>query len=252
MLSLLDHDHTSKQILPAKTSFLSKVVIVVLILIIVVLIIVLVIMATNVKCSGSMTEENRTFLSCKNDAITIDPKFVDENDIFRGLSGQEIENIKAYITEHFPINAPNDRNTCKALNFIKNINLYIPEKKQALKYLDENGEKPPIEASVTQVENIYYYIVGPLPNPTYHKLQSLNDRENPSKHVPMLLQLGYLESMKNLSKLLFTQMRPLFKATYETFNDIESPEELFKKGLRNKNLGGLVKKDGELRGTMAW
>ena len=78
--------------------------------------------------------------------------------------------VVTYCKNRFRITSNQD------FTFIHGIELYVPDKAEALKYLDNGGEKPKREALVTLVRpelfppRVEILVVGPLPQPNAHRL----------------------------------------------------------------------------------
>ncbi|VDI21010.1 diamine oxidase [Mytilus galloprovincialis] len=103
---------------------------------------------------------------------------LDESDnpsVFHHLTEKEIEALTAYLYRQTDLNLilPSRSDLDDSVVYISDI--HLPNKQNVLNYLDNNGPKPAREALVILFRGdknppyIEEMLVGPLPNPTYHK-----------------------------------------------------------------------------------
>ena len=193
---------------------------------------------------------------CKNDKITINPHIEDRSNIFRELTLSEMKNIEKYVDENFNLNRSSFYNPIHNTVSIQNIELYLPNKEGALNFLDKSGKQPERQARVTIVHypfNVTYYIIGPLPNPTHHKLLKFNDRENPlSEFATGMYRLNRASKLEKFSKQTFIDILPLMKDTYEDFEEYATPEDLFKAGLKADIYANQMNRENELSMRISW
>jgi len=233
--------------------------IVALVLIVIILIIVLIVVATaKVKCEKEKETKQATkkqYMSCKNDKITIDPKFKDETNVFRHLDNEELQSIVSYISKQFVIRPKKPMTPVYNLSYIQNIELYVPNKKDALGYLDNGKAKPKRNAIVTIVkgpDTITFYVVGPLPKPTYHELAKFNDRKNPMPYVPNPHELLFTPRFNEISKECLTRMWEIFRNTYEKLEKFKTAEDAIKGGVTHWDAMTNKQVEGEIHTTMIW
>ena len=92
--------------------------------------------------------------TCTNENIKINPHLNDDNDIFRELTMEELNNIEKYVDDHLG-GARSKRVKSSRLNavydtvIIHHMEIYLPNKQEALNYLDNSGKQPEREALVT-------------------------------------------------------------------------------------------------------
>lgn len=193
---------------------------------------------------------------CKNDQISIIPDFEDQLNIFRELTLAEMENIEMYVDDKFSFNRSNYNNPTYDTISIQNIELYLPNKEDALNFLEKSEKQPERQARVTIMHypfNVTYYVIGPVENPTYHKILEFNDRENPlNEYATGMSRLTRATKMEEFSKQFFIDMWPLMKDTYEDFEEYTTPEDLFKAGLRAISYANAINKEKEMWTRTFW
>ncbi|XP_028675634.1 retina-specific copper amine oxidase isoform X1 [Erpetoichthys calabaricus] len=93
--------------------------------------------------------------------------------IFSDLSAEEHTVVKEYLMKQADLKLTDSEVATLSDDYIFLIELHLPEKELALRYLDSSGPKPPREAKVVVFHGsrdlLVEYIVGPLPKPTYHR-----------------------------------------------------------------------------------
>lgn len=76
-------------------------------------------------------------------------------------------------------------------NYIASVELYVPTKTSTLDFLDNSRRQPPREALATVffAKNtppvVRQYVVGPLPRPTYHKINPRMTKDVPAAKLTM-------------------------------------------------------------------
>ncbi|XP_006006015.3 amine oxidase [copper-containing] 3 isoform X2 [Latimeria chalumnae] len=113
----------------------------------------------------------------------------DRSLLFSDLSNEELMIVKNYLKENLELV---DISSAKLSdNFIYYVEMHLPKKQDVLMFLDKDGKKPSREALAVVFfgkkakPTIKEYIVGPLPNPKYHrditseKYQNLNFNSRP-------------------------------------------------------------------------
>ncbi|XP_058045121.1 membrane primary amine oxidase-like [Ahaetulla prasina] len=95
--------------------------------------------------------------------------------VFQDLTREEIMQVKRYLQSNLGVPLAETPQAKPSDNCIYSITLQLPPKAQVLQFLDHHGSQPPREALAVvhfgnQVEpNVTEYLVGPLPEPTYHE-----------------------------------------------------------------------------------
>lgn len=111
-------------------------------------------------------------------------KHNDRSKIFSDLNISELQAVENYLKGQTGLNLVQVALANPSDNYIYLIELHLPKKKEALHYLDGEGPQPVREARAVvvfgalQPPNVTEYVVGPLPNPTYHKDVTL-EKYNP-------------------------------------------------------------------------
>lgn len=93
--------------------------------------------------------------------------------VFADLTREEYLQVQQYMLMQKDLDISTNQITKPSENFLFLIDLSLPRKADALAYLDDGRAKPTREATVV----VFYgkkgyvkeYVVGPLPNPTYHR-----------------------------------------------------------------------------------
>ncbi|XP_077170223.1 amine oxidase [copper-containing] 3-like [Paroedura picta] len=99
----------------------------------------------------------------------------EESDIFADLTAEEMAQVVAYLRGNLGVPLQDARHAEPAENCIYYLDLQLPGKAEALAFLDHQRARPPREALAVvffggQPEpNVTEFLVGPLPNPTYHR-----------------------------------------------------------------------------------
>ncbi|CAJ1075338.1 Hypothetical predicted protein [Xyrichtys novacula] len=92
--------------------------------------------------------------------------------VFADLTREEYVQVQQYMLKQKDLDISTKQLTKPWQNFLFLIDLSLPKKADALAYLDGKGAKPTREATVVVFfgahSYIKEYVVGPLPNPTYH------------------------------------------------------------------------------------
>ncbi|XP_070836228.1 primary amine oxidase, liver isozyme-like [Chaetodon trifascialis] len=93
--------------------------------------------------------------------------------VFADLTREEYLRVQQYMIKQKGLDISTNQITKPSENFLFLIDLSLPKKADVLAYLDAKGAKPVREATVVVFYGaqgyIKEYIVGPLPNPTYHR-----------------------------------------------------------------------------------
>ena len=103
-------------------------------------------------------------LSCKDNSVVFDPNLKDPAHFFQELHREEIDMITKYAGVAFKVKPYTNAKT-KSWIFIRLIEIYLPDKVDAINFLDNNGPIPKRRARLTIVNapfNITDYMVGPI------------------------------------------------------------------------------------------
>ncbi|XP_022620680.1 primary amine oxidase, liver isozyme-like [Seriola dumerili] len=100
-------------------------------------------------------------------------KHDDRSLIFADLTREEYLQVQQYMLKQKDLDISSNQITKPSENFLFLIDLSLPKKADALAYLDNEDSKPTREATVVVFHGakgyIKEYVVGPLPNPIYHR-----------------------------------------------------------------------------------
>lgn len=143
--------------------------------------------------------------------------------VFADLSREEYAQVQGYMRA-----LPGEDISTKQLtrpwqNFLFLIDLSLPKKSDVLAYLDGNGPKPVREATAVVFYgargNIVEYVVGPLPNPTYHRDVT---RERYGRDLPIqarTVTVGeYGDIFGFLRREIFAKLETLMKESFNVEN----------------------------------
>uniref|UniRef100_A0A8C5GJ00 Amine oxidase n=2 Tax=Gouania willdenowi TaxID=441366 RepID=A0A8C5GJ00_GOUWI len=93
--------------------------------------------------------------------------------VFADLTQDEYTQVQRYMERQKDLDISTKQNTLPSENFLFMIDLSVPNKAAVLAYLDGKGPKPERQATVVVFFGkrgyIKEYLVGPLPQPTYHR-----------------------------------------------------------------------------------
>ncbi|KAJ7313417.1 hypothetical protein JRQ81_004768 [Phrynocephalus forsythii] len=95
--------------------------------------------------------------------------------LFADLSQDEISHVVQYLKTSLGLVLEDASRANPSDNCIYSIDLQLPPKAESLSYLDHGGSRPPRQALVVVYfgnqphPNVTEFVVGPLPEPTYHR-----------------------------------------------------------------------------------
>ncbi|XP_028268633.1 retina-specific copper amine oxidase [Parambassis ranga] len=146
--------------------------------------------------------------------------------VFADLTHEEYVQVQQYMLNEKDLDISTNQVTKPSQNFLFLINLSLPKKAEALAYLDAKGPKPVREATVVVFYGtkgyIKEYVVGPLPNPTYHRDVTV---ERYQMELPINARLVTVGEYALLFNFLLTEVfSKLEKLLKESFN--VGPEKL--------------------------
>ncbi|XP_045159159.2 putative amine oxidase [copper-containing] [Mercenaria mercenaria] len=153
---------------------ICRIVVVFLCVVIVALVIALAVVAS--RSTPAKTETQAQTQDCSaGDNINLDPPQVLPP--FHDLTQNEIRSLKKFLYGQTDLNLAHAADILSNNSYIFTMELYIPNKKDTLNFLDKNAPAPIREAYVVIFRGdkpnpvVEEYIVGPLPNPTNKKAQ---------------------------------------------------------------------------------
>ncbi|XP_048416529.1 retina-specific copper amine oxidase isoform X1 [Stegostoma tigrinum] len=159
--------------------------------------------------------------------------------VFADLDSEELTSVVQYLKLQLGVKLVSCAEALPSDNYIHMIELQLPRKSEVLKFLDSVANQPKREARAVVIfgeqsePNITEYVVGPLPNPTYHKditsqkYQNLSFHSRPVtsfEHKKILLRMG----LEKASRLLLQS----FGSDWEDLIHLDSAPRGFKTGDR--------------------
>ncbi|XP_038635661.1 membrane primary amine oxidase-like [Scyliorhinus canicula] len=166
-------------------------------------------------------------------------QFSADSGVFADLTPEELTSIQKYLQHKLGAKLVGGSQALPSDNFIYTIELQIPQKGIVLNYLDHHENRPRREARAVVIfgaqtePNVTEYIVGALPDPSYHKditsqrYQNLSFNSRPltlSEYKKVVSRMG----LEKVSRLL----RESFGADSETLVHLDSAPRGFKPGDR--------------------
>lgn len=147
-------------------------------------------------------------------------KHDDRSLVFADLTREEYLQVQQYMVKLKDLNISTNQITKPSDNFLFLIDLSLPKKGDALAYLDGHKGKPIREATVVVFYGakgyIKEYVVGPLPNPKYHK-DVTQDKYNTDLHInARTVTIGeYALLFKFLGVEVFSKLKTLMKESFD-------------------------------------
>ncbi|XP_010898091.1 retina-specific copper amine oxidase [Esox lucius] len=140
--------------------------------------------------------------------------------LFADLSADEYLQVRDYMINQKNLNISTNAITKPSGNFLFLIDLSLPKKADALGYLDEDKPKPVREATAVVFYGtrgyIKEYVVGPLPNPEYHRDVTLERYKEELPINARTVTIGeYVLLFKFLKEEVFTKLEKIVR---ESFN----------------------------------
>ncbi|XP_034567797.1 primary amine oxidase, liver isozyme-like [Notolabrus celidotus] len=138
--------------------------------------------------------------------------------VFADLSKEEILQVRDYISKIPGRDISFDTSSPPSADYLYMIELSLPKKIEVLQYLDANGPKPRREATAVvfhgSKNNIKEYVVGPLPNPSYHKDVTV---ERYKREIPLTARPVSFGEYILIDKLLIDVLKPVGTLLEESF-----------------------------------
>uniref|UniRef100_A0A3B3XG99 Amine oxidase n=1 Tax=Poecilia mexicana TaxID=48701 RepID=A0A3B3XG99_9TELE len=158
------------------------------------------------KCSGQHVHQ----LKGKHD---------DRSLVFADLTQEEYLQVQQYMLKQGELNISTRQTTMPSENFLFLIDLSLPKKLEAMAYLDRKGKKPVREATVVvfygMKGQIKDYVVGPLPNPAYHRDVTQERYKMELPITKRLVTIGeYALMFKFFDTEVFSKLKKLLKESF--------------------------------------
>eukprot|EP00064_Thunnus_orientalis_P004666 superscaffoldBa00000430_g4678 len=150
----------------------------------------------------------------------------DRSDVFADLSVEEYLQVCDYMSKIPGMNISFNPIVPPFLDYLYLIDLSLPKKQIVLHHLDNNGPKPAREATAVvfhaTTNNIKEYVVGPLPNPTYHRDVTF---ERYKMEIPLTARPMYLGELILVTGFLREVLTPVSALLKESFgiDDLANP-----------------------------
>ncbi|XP_046893611.1 retina-specific copper amine oxidase [Hypomesus transpacificus] len=140
--------------------------------------------------------------------------------VFADLSANEYLQVRDYMLNLKNVDISNLSLTEPSKNFLFLIDLSLPKKMDALRYLDSNGPKPIREATVVVFHgshgNIKEYVVGPLPHPKYHQDVTMKKYKTELPINARTVTIGeYALIFQFLDKEVFSKLGQIMKESFD-------------------------------------
>nr|XP_033500504.1 membrane primary amine oxidase-like [Epinephelus lanceolatus] len=147
------------------------------------------------------------------------PAIHDErSNVFADLSVEEYLQVRDYMSKIPGMNISIEPALPPSVDYLYMIDLSLPKKQDVLHYLDANGPKPAREATAVvfhgTMNNVKEYVVGPLPNPSYHHDVTF---ERYKKEIPLTARPLHFGEHIGITMFLRIVLKPLSKLLDESF-----------------------------------
>lgn len=114
-------------------------------------------------------------MHCDKSEIFVEERDPDNPGIFNDLTMKEIDGLKKYLYEESGLDLVKPSASKRNASYVFVAELHLPNKSDVIAHLDRGADQPSREAKVIVIRGkepnteINELVVGPLPNPTYHK-----------------------------------------------------------------------------------
>uniref|UniRef100_A0A8C4DNN8 Amine oxidase n=1 Tax=Dicentrarchus labrax TaxID=13489 RepID=A0A8C4DNN8_DICLA len=140
----------------------------------------------------------------------------ERSNVFADLSLEELLQVRDYMSKIQGLSF--DPASPPSADYLYLIDLSLPKKQDVLHHLDANGPKPAREATVVVFygsrNQIKEYVVGPLPNATYHRDVTT---ERYKRELPLTARPVYFGEHILIAKLLQDVLKPLSTLLNDSF-----------------------------------
>ncbi|XP_035627066.2 membrane primary amine oxidase-like [Oncorhynchus keta] len=169
-------------------------------------------------------------------------KHNERSGMFADLSAEEYLQVRDYMSNQKDLNISVNALTKPSGNFLFLIDVLLPMKADALGYLDNNKPKPVREATAVvfygTLGYIKEYVVGPLPNPIYHRDVTVKRYKEELPINARTVTIGeYALIFKFINEEVFTKLGKIVKESFDvskekTLNGFEGMPRGVKSGER--------------------
>ncbi|KAL7379405.1 hypothetical protein ABVT39_027232 [Epinephelus coioides] len=143
--------------------------------------------------------------------------------VFADLTRDEYLQVQQYMLKQKGLDISTSQITKPSENFLFLIDLSLPKKADALAYLDEKGIKPVREATVVVFHGargcIKEYVVGPLPNPTYHRDVTTERYKTELPITARTVTIGEYHLLFKFLDGVFSKLERLMKESFDVDKD---------------------------------
>lgn len=159
--------------------------------------------------------------------------------VFADLTREEYSQVQQYMLKQKDLDISTNQITKPSENFLFSIDLSLPKKVDVLAYLDDKNAKPVREATVVVFYGtrgyIKEYMVGPLPNPRYHRDVT---KERYNMDLPITARTvtvgEYALLFKFLEAEVFSKLKRLMKESFDASETKSlNPFEQMPRGIRS-------------------
>ncbi|KAM6967308.1 primary amine oxidase, liver isozyme-like [Tautogolabrus adspersus] len=148
--------------------------------------------------------------------------------VFADLSAEEILQVRDYMSKIPGMKISFEPSSPPSADFLYMIELSLPKKEEVLHYLDGDGPKPKREATAVvfhgSMNIIKEYVVGPLPNPSYHRDVTV---ERYKREIPLTARPPYLGEQLLLGTFLQNVLKPVSTLLKESFGLTPSSYDVY-------------------------
>ncbi|XP_059204154.1 membrane primary amine oxidase-like [Centropristis striata] len=138
--------------------------------------------------------------------------------VFADLSVEEFRQVSDYMTKIPGMRISIEPASPSSVDYLYMIELSLPKKQDVLQYLDTNGPKPVREATAVVYhgtkKTIKEYVVGPLPNPTYHHDVTM---ERYKRDIPFTARPVHVGERIGMELFLQHVLKPVTKLMIDSF-----------------------------------
>ncbi|XP_041737818.2 primary amine oxidase, liver isozyme-like [Coregonus clupeaformis] len=147
-------------------------------------------------------------------------KHNERSTVFADLSAEEYLQVRDYMSNQKDLDISVNALTKPSGNFLFLIDMLLPRKADALGYLDNNKPKPVREATAVvfygTLGHIKEYVVGPLPNPTYHRDVTVERYKEGLPINARTVTIGeYALIFKFIAEEVFTKLGKIVKESFD-------------------------------------
>ncbi|XP_054464068.1 retina-specific copper amine oxidase [Anoplopoma fimbria] len=137
---------------------------------------------------------------------------------FADLSREEYLQVQQYLLKQKELDISTNQITQPSDNFLFLMELSLPKKADALAYLDGNGKNPIREATAVVFHGklgcIREYVVGPLPNPKYHKDVTMERYKTDLPITARTVTIGEYALLFKLLEEVYSKLEKLMKESF--------------------------------------